>query len=240
MRLDQVPPWLWGAGGVLVLALLSGSPKNPAAGRWRGGLPPLGPLVDFYADPEGRIHVRDETGVDTVPELPARERDLFRAMVERYEPLLGEMIERRGLEKATAYAILWAEGGGVSPRAVSPAGAVGIYQLMPVHWGTRTREAMFDPVTNADIATGLLVKLRNARTALTPGARWSVVEIASMYNAGAGPSGNRPWSNADWTARSRNPKDLTRWGIVSEPHYIDRAVAASNTYVALFGSPPLA
>jgi len=231
-----------GLGGLvlLVLAQVESGPPARAAARprpappphWAGAKPYGGELIDWYQAADGRVLVRTDSvgdGAWTPPKLSERAYSTLRHLVDRWLPLLQTVIDDAGLSRGLVMSILFGEGG-TDPRAVSPAGAVGLFQLMPAHWGGRTKEQMMDPVTSCAVACGLLRSIRDSRSQITPGAVWELPAIASRYNAGS-PDGVRPWTNGDWLGAGRRQDQLSRWGYAAEPGYIDRVVGAYNSLV---------
>jgi len=101
-------------------------------------------------------------------------------LIKKYAPLVGG-------DEALLAAVMAAESGG-NPAAVSPAGALGLMQVMPDKFAPG--EDPFDPETN--VRTGakyLALMLKKAREwQKTPwGQKFSVLELAlAAYNAGPG------------------------------------------------------
>ncbi len=108
------------------------------------------------------------------------------AEVRRFAPIVQRAARVNGVDEALVHAVIFAESS-YDPRAVSPAGASGLMQLMPAtaeHYGVRD---LFDPAQN--VAGGV----RHLRDLLV---RFDGnVELAlAAYNAGAGAvirAGNR-------------------------------------------------
>lgn len=224
---DRSAVWL-GLGAIAVLAAASSSPptKPPPRGRAKGEGRD-GDLISYFVDPSGTIITR--TQADDVqwgtPTLQAKVHGDFRAMVERWK----ELVDEAGLDfrvpTAQIFGVMWAESKG-DPRAKSPAGALGLMQVMPFHFPDGTpEERMLEPRANLRKGVQLLASSRS-------GAR-DLVQMASFYNAG-GPKGG-PYTNESWLAAGRNPALTSRWGYPSESGYIDRVVAANNTFLALKG-----
>jgi len=97
-----------------------------------------------------------------------------------YSGIVQRAAKRNGVPAALVHALIKAESNN-NPKAVSPAGAVGLMQLMPATaagYGVENREALFDPATNVNVGTRhlkrLLKKYKNIHRALI------------AYNAGEG------------------------------------------------------
>ena len=223
---------LYGAAAAAALFLLTRKPSP------RGPTPTydkdiLGAdLIDWYQSGEdGKIYVRlNDAAAWTVPVLSEKAAASFRAMVGRWLPQLDELIHASTVAPALALAILYAEGASGNPAAVSSAGAVGLFQIMPFNWGGRTKEQMCDPMISAEVGLAMLKSIRDSRGKLTAGQAWEVPIIASRYNAGS-PDGVRPWTNAAWLAKGNTRSQTSRWGVAAQPGYIDRVVAAYNTFL---------
>ena len=223
-------PLAWGAA----LVLLSG-----AASKVRHGASPAkrarveGPgdndVITYVIDTDGSIYTRTQASdVDWGrPKLADNVLGQFRGMLEHWGPLIDEAGTDFRLPSSDIAGIMWAESNG-NPSLTSKAGAVGLMQVMPIHFAESEKPRMFDPRTNIRKGAELLARAR-------AGFR-DLVQMASAYNAG-GPTGpaNGPWTNEAWLAAQRNPALTSRWGYAAEPGYIDRVVAANNTYIALKG-----
>jgi soluble lytic murein transglycosylase-like protein len=100
---------------------------------------------------------------------------------EAFAPFIAEAAARHGLPAAWIAAVLRAESGG-DARAVSPAGAMGLMQLMPETWSNlRQRLALgadpFDPRDNILAGAGYLRELLD---------RYGPTGFLAAYNAGPG------------------------------------------------------
>ena len=226
---------LYGALGTLALLLLPNMGKKPA----RGPSPTYdkdvlgGDVVDWYQSQEdGKVRTRTDAAVEwTVPMLSEKAAASFRAMCSRWLPQLETLIHDSTVDPALAMAIIYSEGATGNPSAVSSAGAVGLFQIMPFNWGGRTQAQMSDPMISAQVGLAMLKNIRDSRGKLTPGTAWEVPVIASRYNAGS-PDGVHPWDNAAWLAKGRTRSQTSRWGVAAQPGYIDRVVAAYNTFLS--------
>ena len=100
-----------------------------------------------------------------------------RANQQRFGPHIARIAQRYGVEAALVHAVISAESG-YEPNAVSPAGAIGMMQVMPETAASYGVENLHDPVTNIDVGTRhlkqLLRKYKNISHAL------------AAYNAGEG------------------------------------------------------
>lgn len=181
-------------------------------------------MIQYFVDPAGLviIHTANDQIEWGTPKLAAKSVAGFRAMIANWKELVDEASVDYRVPPAWLNAIMWSESAG-DPKAKSPAGALGLMQVMPFHF--KPGENPLDPRTN--IRRGASV-LQSAR-AKGP----DIVQAASIYNAGSPPDGKGPWTNAAWRAAGRKPEYLTRWGFASDPNYLDHVVAANNTYVSL-------
>ena len=107
--------------------------------------------------------------------------------------------------------IMYAESGG-DPSAVSPAGAVGLMQIMPKIHGKTTHE-LRDPATNLATGARLLGESRRGG--------WDLVQSASRYNAGAVVATGAP-----------HPSGTSPWGMREGPGYLLAVVRAHNWITA--------
>jgi hypothetical protein len=94
-------------------------------------------------------------------------------------PLIDRMAQRYGVETSLVHAIVRAESN-YNPHAVSPAGAIGLMQVMPetaADYGVHTVEALFDPQINARTGTRHLKRLLG---------KYGIGQAVMAYNAGEG------------------------------------------------------
>ena len=100
-----------------------------------------------------------------------------RANQQRFGPHITRIAQRYGVESALVHAVISAESG-YEPNAVSPAGAIGMMQVMPATAAEYGVENLYDPIANIDVGTRhlkyLLRKYKNISHAL------------AAYNAGEG------------------------------------------------------
>lgn len=181
-------------------------------------------MISYTVDPAtGLILVKTEASdVDWgYPQLTSDKATPFRAGVVQYQTFVDQAGVDYHLPSQWIDAIAWAESQW-DPRAKSPAGALGIMQVMPFHYTAAELPNALDPQTSIRKGASIL-------SANRAGYR-DLVQVASMYNAG-GPSTGGPWTNDAWSAAGRKAADLSRWGYACEPGYIDRVVAAYNTDV---------
>jgi membrane-bound lytic murein transglycosylase D len=163
---------------------MAGSPAH--VGALLGRSAPLQPLGDFSDLDAPDIDVPDASEVNTYLRF-FTENSTGRALVERwlerrsrYRPFVGRALERAGLPRALE-AVVLAESG-YHPRAVSPAGAVGLWQLMPDTaraYGLEVEkngDARKNPESASAAAVKHLVMLRDRLES------WELVLAA--YNAG--------------------------------------------------------
>ena len=206
--------WLyWGLGLTGFLALVSYRHQKPPAPA-----PPKGETKSLeYQTDNGKILVSAIGANDfTTPKLSPEYEAKFRAMVSHWKEWVDEAVLDYRVPESWMWAIMWAESKG-DPGAKSPAGALGLMQVMPYHF--KSGEEPFDPRTN--IRAGARV-MRDARVKVS-----NLVQVASMYNAGG------PWTNETWLAAGRKPWLTTKWGYPAEKGYIDTVVAANNTFLTL-------
>jgi hypothetical protein len=209
--------WLyWGLGLTGFLAMVSFRPKPLP--------PPIQPelkSVDYQTQANGTILVQTiPDGVWTTPKLNSDVNDRFTGMVNQWKELVVEASLDYNVPESWIWATMWAESRG-DPRAHSPAGAIGLMQVMPFHF--KEGEEPFDPRTNIRAGVRFLQTIRGK-------VGHDLVRSASMYNAGG------PWTNETWLAAHRKPQLTTKWGYPAEHGYIDTVVAAQNTYLALAAS----
>ena len=166
--------------------------------------------------PNGQVDIAGE-GVPLPP--PDYEKRL-RRVADRWLPLAEKHAARTGVPLAWILAFISVESAG-DPKAVSPAGATGLMQLMPMWWHGRTREQMFDPDTNMTEGTDLLRILRGSS-----GTGGELPKVASVYNCGADTGANAP-----------RLRPGTRWGMCAEGKYIDEVVREQNLARVLWSEP---
>ncbi|WP_254045155.1 lytic transglycosylase domain-containing protein [Thiohalocapsa sp. ML1] len=110
-----------------------------------------------------------------LPRPPSKSRP-GRAAVNK---LIETHAARNGLDRALVHAVVRAESG-YNAHAVSPAGAVGLMQLMPAtaaDYGVQSVSALFDASTNVRIGTRHLKRLVS---------RYGIGKAVMAYNAGEG------------------------------------------------------
>lgn len=211
-RSDQ---WVyWGLGLTGFLALVSyrqkpsPTPTPPPKGETKS--------VDYQID-NGKVLVSALGGEDyTTPKLAPELNAKFQAMVAHWKEWVDEAVLDYRVPEAWMWAIMWAESRG-NAQAKSPAGAIGLMQVMPFHF--KPGEEPFDPRTNIRAGARYLQVIRAKVSDL--------VRAASMYNAGG------PWTNESWLAANRKPTLTTKWGYPAEKGYIDTVVAANNTFLTV-------
>jgi hypothetical protein len=212
-RSDQ---WLYlGLGLTGFLALVSYRSQKPPTPKPPD---PKGETksVEYQVD-NGKILVSAVSGSEfTTPRLAPEYTDKFQAMVSHWKEWVDEAVLDYRVPESWMWAIMWAESRG-DPKAKSPAGAIGLMQVMPYHF--KSGEEPFDPRTNIRAGARYLQTIRAKVSDL--------VQAASMYNAGG------PWTNETWLAAHRKPSLTTKWGYPAEKGYIDVVVAANNTFLTL-------
>jgi hypothetical protein len=106
------------------------------------------------------------------PNRPKPSRAAINKLITRYA-------KRYGLENDLVHAVVRAESG-YNAHAVSPAGAVGLMQIMPAtgaDYGVGSADALFDPPTNIRVGTRHLQRLIG---------RYGIGKAIMAYNAGEG------------------------------------------------------
>ncbi len=112
------------------------------------------------------------TALPRPPNSPRPSRATIERLIDRYA-------KRQGLERDLVHAVVLAESA-YNAHAVSPAGAVGVMQVMPATaagYGVHSVAALFDPDTNVRVGTRHLKKLVS---------RYGIGKAVMAYNAGEG------------------------------------------------------
>jgi soluble lytic murein transglycosylase-like protein len=143
-----------------------------------------------------------------VPRLRDAAAARFERTLARWRSLILSQSRRTKVPASWLAAFIDAESAG-DPRAVSPAGATGLLQLMPGWWRGHSAEEMKDPNTNATIGADLLAAIRRTQPQLPI--------VASVYNGGSDTATNAP------RLRPGAP-----WGMLEDVGYISRVVAGNN------------
>lgn len=212
--------WLyWGIGISGFLALVSYGKKGKTAPVPTKGPPVI--LIHYMTDTAGRVVVsKTPDGPWSLPRLDPNLDDKFRNMVSHWRELVTEASLDYRVPESWIYGVMWSESKG-DPTARSPAGAIGLMQVMPFHF--KDGESPFDPRTNIRKGVSLL-QLAKAKSP-------DLIRAASFYNAGG--NNGSPWTNDAWLAAGRKVSQTTRWGYAAEPSYLDTVAAANNTFLAL-------
>jgi soluble lytic murein transglycosylase-like protein len=105
-------------------------------------------------------------------------RDKTHTQVEGFRPLIEQAAKRYNLDRALLAAVVHVESGG-NPKAVSPAGAQGLTQLMPSTAQYLGVQNPFDPAQSLDGAAKYLRKLLGQFAG-------NVAKALAAYNAGEG------------------------------------------------------
>lgn len=221
--------WLyWGLGITGFLALVTMRPTVPKP-------PPIKPelkSVEYQTQSNGAILVQKiPDGEWETPKLKGKTDaetesivKRFRGMVTQWRELVLEASLDYNVPESWIWATMWSESRG-DPRAHSPAGAIGLMQVMPFHF--KEGDDMFDPRMNIRTGVRFMQVIRGK-------VGHDLVRSASMYNAGG------PWTNESWLAKGRKPELTTKWGYPAEKGYIDSVVAAQNTYVTVISAQSIA
>lgn len=151
----------------------------------------------------------------SVPSLTAGEAASFdRIRTKWIEPIRTVLADLKSpVPERVVLAIIKSESNG-NDRIISPAGAVGLMQVMPSTARLTTAQLM-NADTNLRAGIKYLDSLQSDANDLPA--------VASMYNAGSNPLNHRPWSNAE-----SNPNFQSEYGFRSNAGYIDHVVRANN------------
>ena len=171
---------------------------------------PGGPVVWRTLD-DGRIEIQGEG----IPVASGLYEARLRRTAERWRELAIRHAARVGIPPSNVIAIIDVESAG-NPAALSPAGAIGLMQIMPSWWRGHTAAEMMDPEINATIGSDLL-----GTVAHSVGTGGELPRMASVYNCGSDTSKNAP-----------RLRPGTRWGLCAEGTYIDDVVRANNYAVS--------
>lgn len=211
--------WPWVAGGIALFTFAhSPTKKVPPRPAPSGPPPTLGPLYTVQNASNGAVlRATAPEAPFTEPRLSAADSVKFWRMVDTFREVTEDVASTSRIPLPWLFGIMWAESKG-DPHAQSPAGALGLMQVMPFHFRDAELPLAFEPKTNLQVAARYLQVVRGKVSDLPA--------TASMYNAGG------PFTNASWLASGRKPALLTRWGVPAEPGYIDSVVAANNTFLA--------
>lgn len=150
-----------------------------------------------------------------VVQLDQTAAERLRQMHRRWRHLTEPESARAGIPEAWTVGTMWVESRG-NPDATSPAGAVGLMQLMPQFYAGNEGRRLYDPATNVRLGCETLAKYRSKGLDL--------VEAYSCYNAGPGRDG-RP---------KKSPSKP--FGLAHDPPAIEMVLRAHNTF--LRSQPP--
>lgn len=126
------------------------------------------------------------------------------------------------------FALMLAESRG-NPDVKSPAGAIGLMQVMPLNAGGRN---LADPAQNLDAACDLLSRLQKH-----PKGPWDLLELSSQYNAGPAPTGGAKFSiQYDFClVNGVGPSKLPD-GVIFQSPYLRQIAGASNWQLINIGT----
>lgn len=157
---------------------------------------------------DGCVLVNKGQGL-TMPVLPkGRLRELANNVADRWAFLASEKADKYAVPLSWVLGSMFRESGG-DPDAVSPAGAVGLMQIMPGIHGLSAEE-LRDPAVNVDKGAELLGQ------SLALG--YDLPQALSRYNAGAQSSG------------APHVSSLSPWGMRENEGHISAVVSAHNYY----------
>jgi len=164
---------------------------------------------------DGTVQIQKNDGTFDVVRPDGAYLPRISSVLDKWTPLLMQESKRTGVPFSWLVSFVTAESNG-DPRAVSPAGAVGLMQLMPMWWRGHTAEQMKDASLNARIGADLLATVRKTQKELPV--------VASVYNCGSSTADNKP--------HLRTPSSAFPWGLCDDgKHYITYVVAFSNEVV---------
>lgn len=170
--------------------------------------------IRWHTDGIGRVVVDgDALGEPTT--LPASYQALFDRVAARWGALAKAQAARTGNPESWEIAILFVESSG-NERAVSPAGAVGLYQLMPEWWAGHSEEQMMHADINARLGSNLIASLRAKNSELPI--------VASIYNCGG---------HADGTPKRPTDESLYPWGLCENTLTTETGAKTRSHYIAL-------
>ena len=160
--------------------------------------------------PSGELEI---AGVG-VPVVSGAYEELLQRVILKWGTLAETQAARTGVPPQWIVAFIAAESAG-DAKAVSPAGATGLMQLMPPWWRGHTKDEIMQPEINATIGCDLLATIRKTQT---PGPNGpELPKVASSYNCGSDNAKNEP-----------RIRPLNEWGMCEDKGYITRVVAYSN------------
>jgi hypothetical protein len=122
-----------------------------------------------------------------------------------YAYLIAENAVRYGVPEHFIAGVMAQESRG-NPNAVSPAGAVGLMQLMPQYYGGNDNNRLFDPALNVQLGVETLAN-KAAKYDGNP------LRVLAAYNSGGAHC-------------KATPTD--RWGLRTDPGYIDGCLGWAN------------
>lgn len=188
-----------------------------ATGKTEGGRVPCSPTtVALRAD--GRLEVTTTEG-SSVPTAK------WKQAVDQWRSLIDSSAAKHGVAPAIIAAIMHAESGG-DPSALSPAGALGLMQLMPGTYNALAgkptnapvdRQEAMRPEVNVDLG-GKLLASNMARYA------GNLINAAVSYNAGSPRCGECTC----WSSKGCAPDP---WGVATDCSYLEHVVGAYNAAV---------
>ena len=130
------------------------------------------PAPTASADTETAASEPKQRALPRPPNKPRPSRAAVNKLIDTYAA-------RHGLDRALVHAVVRAESG-YNAHAVSPAGAIGLMQVMPAtaaDYGVRSASALFDATTNVRVGTRHLKRLVS---------RYGIGKAVMAYNAGEG------------------------------------------------------
>jgi len=143
-----------------------------------------GPPIEYA--PDGQIGVYSESAKTFVYVSKVDPKGI--ASISKWKALIADAAARNGLPEAWIAGFMLQESRG-NQNALSPAGAIGLMQLMPISGNFATAASIANrKVGSADLKDPTLNVLTGAKLLRTladsPACNWNVVHMAASYNAG--------------------------------------------------------
>jgi hypothetical protein len=169
-------------------------------------LPPRGG-PGFVVQDDGRINV-DGLGVITRS---------WNTNVDKWRSLITQASSKQGVPEAWIAGVMLQESGG-QQSALSPAGAIGLMQVMistpPQMYGEHpSREQLYEPSYNVQMGARIIRTLADKQ-------KWNPVNVLSIYNSG----GTREYTGR-WCAHA----DM--WGLDTNCDYVPQCVRGINAAI---------
>jgi soluble lytic murein transglycosylase-like protein len=172
--------------------------------------------VQWETDKTGRIWLASYSSAPAVAIATSAEAAKLATMRLKWSRLVNTWADFHAVPRSWVWGLMLAESGG-NPLAVSPAGALGLMQIMPMHSKGRN---LLDPATNLEIACGLIAQLSRGG--------FDLLEVSSQYNAGPAKGGGPKRSDRfDFGMVNEIGTSQVPAGTVRKSAYL-RTIAAGN------------